>query len=466
MAFRDQFPVLDRLAYLNAGTDGPIPRAAIETARAELEAQGAEGRLYAHFARRFELADQLRAGYARPARRRPEDVAVTSGTSAGLGAVLAGLDIGPGDEIVTSDAEHPGLIGPLIAARERGATIKAVPFAELANAVTATTTLVAASHVSWITGELAPAELAEVSVPVILDGAQGIGAVPVDVTALGCVAYAGPGQKWLCGADGTGMLYLDPEFGERVKTVFPTYFSFEDTASASTAASSGREPLRPAAAARGRGALRRRRCEVLEAEGVDAILTRAADLATASPPAAEAGYTVAPRARTTLVSFEVEDPEAEARATARARRRGPQPPGHAVPARLGRRLERRVRPRSPARSAAVNAVCVYCGSSFGAKPAYAEATKQLAIALAERNLSRRLRRRVRRPDGPAGRHRARARRSGRRRDPTRARRSRGRAPRPDRAARRRVHARAQGARWPSSATGSSPSRAGSARSRS
>ena len=34
----------------------------------------------------------------------------------------------------------------------------------------------------------------------------------------------------------------------------------------------------------------------------------------------------------------------------------------------------------------MNAVCVYCGSSFGAKPAYAEATKQLAIALAERNL--------------------------------------------------------------------------------
>ena len=67
------------------------------------------------------------------------------------------------------------------------------------------------------------------ALPVILDGAQGIGAVPVDVKALGCVAYAGPGLKWVCGADGTGMLYLDPEFGERVKTVFPTYFSFQDT---------------------------------------------------------------------------------------------------------------------------------------------------------------------------------------------------------------------------------------------
>ena len=312
MAFRDQFPVLDRLAYLNAGTDGPIPRAAIETARAELDAQGAEGRLYAHFARRFELADQLRAGYARLLNAAPEDVAITSGTSAGLGAVLGGLDIGPGDEIVTSDAEHPGLIGPLLAARERGATIKAVPFAELANAVTASTTLVAASHVSWITGELAPAELAEVPVPVILDGAQGVGAVPVDVKALGCVAYAGPGQKWLCGADGTGMLYLDPEFGERVKTIFPTYFSFEDTSLGleggfKASASRFDLPLPREAVALSAGAL-----EVLEAEGLDAILARAADLTDVfAAKLAEAGYTVAPRARTTLVSFEVEDPEAK-----------------------------------------------------------------------------------------------------------------------------------------------------------
>ena len=151
-----------------------------------------------------------------------------AGTSFGLGCVLAGMDLGPGDEIVTSDSEHPGLLGPLIAARHRGATVRAVPFSELANAVGATTTLVAASHVNWITGEVAPPELAEVPVPVILDGAQGAGAIPVDVNALGCVAYAAAGQKWLCGADGTGMLWLDPEFGERVRTIAPSYGSFED----------------------------------------------------------------------------------------------------------------------------------------------------------------------------------------------------------------------------------------------
>src|SRR3954451_15587820 len=227
MALRDEFPVLQRVAYLNAGTDGPIPRAATELAQRELAAELSEGRIRQHFERRMTLQVDLRAGYARLLNCSDDDVAVTTGTSFGLGCVLAGLDLGPGDEIVTSANEHPGLLGPLIAARHRGATVRPVPFAELANAVEATTTLVAASHVNWITGEVAP-DLSGVNVPVILDGAQGSGAVPVDVQALGCAAYAAAGQKWLCGADGTGMLYVQPEFGERVRTIAPTYGSFED----------------------------------------------------------------------------------------------------------------------------------------------------------------------------------------------------------------------------------------------
>ncbi len=138
MALRDEFPVLERIAYLNAGTDGPIPRAAVELAQRELAAELADGRLWPHFERRRDLTNDLRIGYAQLLGAEADDVAVTSGTSFGLGSVLAGMDIGPGDEIVTSDSEHPGLLGPLIAARHRGATVRAVPFSELANAVDAT----------------------------------------------------------------------------------------------------------------------------------------------------------------------------------------------------------------------------------------------------------------------------------------------------------------------------------------
>ena len=46
--------------------------------------------------------------------------------------------------------------------------------------------------------------------PVLLDGAQGVGAVPIDVATLGCAFYAGSGQKWLCGPVGSGMLWIAP----------------------------------------------------------------------------------------------------------------------------------------------------------------------------------------------------------------------------------------------------------------
>src|SRR3954468_8012118 len=302
MDLRGHFPVLERLAYLNSGTDGPVPRAAAEAAQAEVAAQAADGRTYVHFERRRELLDGLRERYAALLGAPADEVAVTSSTTAGMGVVLAGMDLGPGDEIVTSDSEHPGLVGPLIAARERGATIKAVPFKDVADAVGATTTLVACSHVNWLTGELAPAALKDVPVPVLLDGAQGVGAIPVDVRELGCAAYAGSGQKWLCGADGTGMLFVDAVFLERVSATRPGYSAFEDASRGldSTFSAEARK-LDAVSLPREGVALSLAALELLTATGLEQIHARAAALAaTLADRLRESGRSVAPRAATTL----------------------------------------------------------------------------------------------------------------------------------------------------------------------
>ena len=219
------------------------------------------------------------------------------------------MDLGPGDEIVTSDSEHPGLLGPLIAARHRGATVRSVPFAELANGVELDHDARRRLARELDHGRGPPAELAEVSVPVILDGAQGAGAIPVDVNELGCVAYAAAGQKWLCGADGTGLLYLRPEFGERVRTIAPTYASFEDATRGldSTLRAGGRRF--DAALPREAVALSHAALDVLIAADLDAVMERAVELAEVFATAlADAGYAVAPRGRSTLVAFGYPDP--------------------------------------------------------------------------------------------------------------------------------------------------------------
>ena len=311
-ALRAQFPVLERIAYLNTGTDGPVPAAALAAAQAELAAEVTDGRVMPHFERRFALLAELRAGYARLIGAPVEEVALTTSTSDGLGRLLAGLDLGPGDELITSDQEHPGLIGPLRAARDRGATVRSVPFSALADAVGPRTRLVAASHVSWVSGEHAPAALAQAGVPVILDGAQGTGAVPVDVRALGCAAYAGSGQKWLCGADGTGFLWVDPAFAEQARVVAPSYVCFEDVTRGLDS------PLKTTAArfdtpslAREAAALSAAALGVLEAAGWPAIHERAAAQAARLAAAlSERGHTVAPRAPGPLVAWEDADDEA------------------------------------------------------------------------------------------------------------------------------------------------------------
>jgi selenocysteine lyase/cysteine desulfurase len=206
-ALRDEFPVLERVAYLNAGTDGPLSAAAVQAGVQELHAEASRGRAAEHFERRRELSESLRGVYARALGCRPDDVALTTCTSEGLASVVEGLGLGEGDEILTSDEEHPGLLGALGAARAvHGVSVRMAPFAEIAESVGERTRLVACSHVSWMTGRVAPAALADLEAPVVLDGAQGVGAVPVDARSLGCDAYAGAGQKWLCGPDGTAML--------------------------------------------------------------------------------------------------------------------------------------------------------------------------------------------------------------------------------------------------------------------
>jgi selenocysteine lyase/cysteine desulfurase len=311
---RAEFPVLSRKAYLNAGTDGPLPSAAVAAAAAELEREVTDGRAQAHFQRNTELKDALRADYASLLGANPADVALTTCTTEGIGQTLGGLDLGPGDEVITSDEEHPGLLGALSALRElRGVRIRMVPLEEVAESVDSRTTLVTCSHVGWMSGSFAPAELADVDVPVLLDGAQGVGAVPVDVIALGCDAYAGPGQKWLCGPDGTGMLYVRGELRERLAISRRGYSNLADAMAGLDAhlhddarsldcASMNAETLACALAA----------TRVLAGAGWDAVHSRARKLSQELCDRLTAiGREPAPRGPGTLVSFPSEDPEGE-----------------------------------------------------------------------------------------------------------------------------------------------------------
>jgi len=220
---RALFPVLERFAYLNAGTFGPLARPTLDAMQAQLAADAVGGRHgKAYFERLLDLREQLRARLAALVGVEPAQVALTSSTTESCNVVLAGLGLGPEDEVVTTSEEHFGLLGPLHTSGARVTVARAEPEAILA-AVTPRTRLLAVSQVLWTRGATLPVrELRERSgLPVLVDGAQSVGAIPVDATGLDFLTISG--QKWLCGPDATGGLVVaDPE---SLRVARPSYFA-------------------------------------------------------------------------------------------------------------------------------------------------------------------------------------------------------------------------------------------------
>jgi L-cysteine/cystine lyase len=222
-AVRAQFPVLDAVAYLNAGTFGPLARPVVDAVRAELGRDADSGRVgTAYFERLLGLRDEVRAAFARLLGTESSAIALTTSTTEGCNIVLGGLGLTAGDEVVTTSDEHFGLLGPLHASGARVVVVPPEP-ERIVSAVTPRTRLLALSHVLWTTGATLPVqELRErCSIPILVDGAQSVGAIPVDSRGLDFVTVSG--QKWLCGPDTTGaLLVADPE---RLEVRAPSNFS-------------------------------------------------------------------------------------------------------------------------------------------------------------------------------------------------------------------------------------------------
>ena len=234
---RSDLPAVLEAAYFNAGTFGPMPRVCAEAMHAHVEHSTQRGRIgHAGIDRWFGLMERARHGFARTLRSPADEVALMHCTTDGCNAVLWGMDLGRGDEVVTTTHEHPGLTAPLDElVRVKGIVVHACEptLDALLEAVGPRTRLVAVSHVLWTNGEVLPiAALAEAvrtktagAARVLIDGAQSVGAMEVAPGALGVDAYTVSGQKWLGGPSGTGALWVSSRLLPELGTPWPWYLS-------------------------------------------------------------------------------------------------------------------------------------------------------------------------------------------------------------------------------------------------
>jgi selenocysteine lyase/cysteine desulfurase len=225
------------LAYLNTGSLGPSPRAVLDRT---LEAWYAletnpVGMMWGHGAV-IDQTDKVRALAAGFLGCATEELLVTHSTTDGMNSVALGMNWSAGDRVLTTDQEHEGgsLCWSYVTKRAGGFVDKiAITPADrdtnaivhrFASAITPRTRVISVSHVLTTTGLRMPIpEIAALArqrgILCVVDGAQAVGQIPVDVKALGCHAYATNGHKWLLGPKGTGLLYISRDAASLIQPI-------------------------------------------------------------------------------------------------------------------------------------------------------------------------------------------------------------------------------------------------------
>ncbi len=229
---RSDFPILGvkvngkHLAYLDSGASAQVPTQVIERLVRYHSSEHANIHRGVHY-----LSETATAAYedARTKLRKfinaseKREIIFTSGTTNAINTVSHGFGrvfVGAGDEIVVSEMEHHSNIVPWqMLCEEKGAKLRVIPIddagqlllEEYQKLLNPRTKLVAVTHVSNVLGTVNPVkemiELAHAQgIPVLLDGAQGVPHMKVDVQDLDCDFYAFSGHK-MCGPTGIGVLY-------------------------------------------------------------------------------------------------------------------------------------------------------------------------------------------------------------------------------------------------------------------
>ncbi|MBW4561567.1 MAG: aminotransferase class V-fold PLP-dependent enzyme [Mojavia pulchra JT2-VF2] len=234
---REQFPALANKSYFNYGGQGPMPQTAMDAisqAQAHIQQLGPFGAEVGRWiglniqATREAIASELNAP--------PQTITLTENVTFGCNIAMWGIEWQAGDHLLLSDCEHQGIIAtaqeigrrfavevttcPLMATLNEGDPVEVI-----AQHLRPNTRLVVLSHILWNTGQVLPldkiADLCRGNYSrLLIDAAQSVGSMPLNLTELGVDFYAFTGHKWLCGPAGVGGLYIRPEAQESLKPTF------------------------------------------------------------------------------------------------------------------------------------------------------------------------------------------------------------------------------------------------------
>lgn len=220
--WRQEWFEIEDATYLNLASQSPMPKVSVRAVQAALEAnKNPHHKADSTF---FEVPNRIRTSLAKLIGAKPEEIALTSGASAGAAALAYALTWKPGDEVVTAKGEFPlqyatwkpmeereGLKLKIVAPRERFITAD-----DLIAVITPRTRVVSVSMVRYDDGSLLDVRRVadachKQGALLLLDASQSCGAMPMDVNQLGADFIVSAGYKWLLGPFGTGFFWAKSE---------------------------------------------------------------------------------------------------------------------------------------------------------------------------------------------------------------------------------------------------------------
>jgi len=239
---RKHFLIPRGVTYCNTGTLGASPREvvdalvngtrALETRLAAWAYDHPEGEPLTG----YEPSLAIRTAVGAFINAKPDEVAITQNATMSMNFLANGLDLSPGDEVISTDQEHGGCISPWrLKAKRYGIVVKELALDDgtksgvdgvvklFAEAMTPKTKAVMFSHVVSGLGTRLPARelcamIRDHGALALVDGAQAVGQLQVDVKELGCDAYVASPHKWMMAPKGTGFMFIRKDIQDRFWT--------------------------------------------------------------------------------------------------------------------------------------------------------------------------------------------------------------------------------------------------------
>lgn len=243
---RDAFMLSKDKVFFNTGTVGAMPKAVVQKVAEHFEKLATDVADWDYkvdigwISGYYPMPD-LRKKIAQLINADAPSIALTDNVTSAMSYIAMGLELKPGEEVLTSNQEHGGGRSSWMV-REKRESIKyreaVLPkpirnndevLSIIRKSLAPETKVLMLSHMITGSGAILPvkeicAEAKAKGIITVLDGAQTIGQIKVDVADIGCDAYVGCFHKWIGAPPGTGFMWVRPEL---LKTLWTTVSSYQ-----------------------------------------------------------------------------------------------------------------------------------------------------------------------------------------------------------------------------------------------